>query len=67
MGKRNITNETCNITCTYLRLMDGPTYGVPVLEIVGGVVDVEVGGVIDIEGVDEINSISRIEPTTTTR
>ena len=47
--------------------MDGPTYGVPVLEIVGGVVDVEVGGVIDIEGVDEINSISRIEPTTTTR
>ena len=47
--------------------MDGPMYGVPVLEIVGGVVDVEVGGVIDIEGVDEINLISRIEPTTTIR
>ena len=58
MGKRNITNETCNITCTYLRLMDGPRYGVSVLEIVGGVVGVEVGGVTEIEGVNEVDSIS---------
>lgn len=38
--------------------MDGPRYGVSVLEIVGGVVGVEVGGVTEIEGVNEVDSIS---------